>query len=317
MVVIDAAPSAALIHMEERHDSLGIVEARHSMQSAPVPARHEGRDDEHDDDEISLGDDEPYMVPMTIGAIGQFPHKLSSLFVAYVSDFCPGTSKALSSCADSNTGGMRNDDINMAVDGDMSSALEVLSCMDVDSVVDPDPPGPAIHISEQAPKLADLPISPSLILASSLSAAASLACSSSPPEQVRTPSLAVFSSAPVSGPSSSSNARRPLLDRISTWEGSPYPSGSGSQTESSSTPKLSAFKGRRRRGTAKKNRSGHRHQLSKRFGMDFWDLVKVITPEELDSCTPAQQAYIANQLMLQESRQRDINNEQSDIDDEP
>jgi hypothetical protein len=58
------------------------------------------------------------------------------------------------------------------------------------------------------------------------------------------------------------------------------------------------MKARRRRGAVKRTRTGHRQALFNKFGMHFWDLLDVMTAEQLASCTPAQQKYINEQRAL-------------------
>jgi hypothetical protein len=154
----------------------------------------------------------------------------------------------------------------------------------------------------------NLPTAPSLPLPSSLSASTSLLFSSSLvhhpwPAQGSTPSLPA-SSASGSLPSSSSYARRPLLDRVSIRR-SPCPSAADRRADSSSTPTSSSgLSGRRRRGTAKKNRGGCRHALFQKFGLGFWEFLKVMTPDQFAECTPEQQAYITKHMSLESAKRQ-------------
>jgi len=94
-------------------------------------------------------------------------------------------------------------------------------------------------------------------------------------------------------PSSSSGPHRTLHERVAPWL-SPYPSPKHEQGKAPSLQE-SKMKVRRKRGTAKKTRTGHRQALFERFGMHFWDFIKIMTPEQFASCTTEQQQYIADQ----------------------
>lgn len=94
-------------------------------------------------------------------------------------------------------------------------------------------------------------------------------------------------------PSSSSGPHRALHERV-TPRLSPYPSPNHQQYDAPSLQE-SKMKVRRKRGTAKRTRTGHRQALFDRFGTHFWDFLKTITPGQFASCTPEQQKYITDQ----------------------
>jgi hypothetical protein len=96
--------------------------------------------------------------------------------------------------------------------------------------------------------------------------------------------------APVPPPSSGSH--RTLQERV-TPRLSPYPSPNQPQCDTP-LPQESTMKVRRQRGTAKRTRTGHRQALFERFGMHFWEFLKIMTPEQFASCTPEQQKYITD-----------------------
>jgi hypothetical protein len=85
-----------------------------------------------------------------------------------------------------------------------------------------------------------------------------------------------------------------LLDRLSPYpvSGGPSLNGLAAALPDQSAGDCARPKNRRKRGSEKKKSGGHQQALRNRFGMKFWDLLKVITGEQITSCTPAQQQYI-------------------------
>jgi hypothetical protein len=146
---------------------------------------------------------------------------------------------------------------------------------------------PAIDLDMQSNRLGNLP--PMSHVLSSVSGESSPA---NIPQPALPPVLTLPSfTAPV--PSSSCGPYRTLHERV-TPRLSPYPSPNHQQGDAPS-PRESKMKGRRKRGTAKRTRTGHRQALFERFGMHFWDFFKIMTPEQFASCTPEQQKYITDQ----------------------